>query len=113
MLGMYIWFMTYLVGCLFLWTGVIFSKMNLTSSELISGNPTESLSPSDVFLFSSSSDKEIGIPTEFPGLTVLLSWLCPRYKYYFPLEGILLLSARLMRPVAYIYSLRRPGEKLN
>ena len=106
-LGMYFFFLVHLHGRIFFWTGVIFSKLNLISLD----DASDSFSSSDIFLFSNASDKSIGIPTGFPGLTVLLSWLCTRYQYHFPFEGIFLVSAMLMRPMAYFYSLIRTGNK--
>ena len=110
MLGHYMVFLVHFHDRIFFWTGVIFSKMNLISLDDANGY---SFSSSDLFLFSNTSDKNIGIPTGFPGLTVLLSWLCPRYQYHFPMEGIFLFSAMLMRPMAYFYSFIRTGNKLN
>ena len=77
--------------------------------NVISQDAAGNLSTSDNFLF--SSDKTIGIPTGVPGITVLLSWLCPRYQYHFLLELIFLNSALLMRPMAYFYSHLRTGNK--
>ena len=110
MLGMYTFFLVHSHGRIFFWTGVVFSKMNLISADDISDNR---FSSSDRFLYSNATEKSIGIPTGFPGLTVVLSWLCTRYQYHFPMEGIFLLSAMLLRPVAYFYSLIRKGNKSN
>ena len=79
--------------------------------NVISQDAADNLSSSDYLFFSNASDKTIGIPTGVPGITVLLSWLCPRYQYHFLLELIFLNSAILMRPMAYFYSHIRTGNK--
>ena len=106
-MAQYCFFLAHLHGRIFFWTGAIFAKWNLISLE----NSTEDISTFDQFLFLNTSNKTIGIPTGFPGLTSLLSWLCSRYQYYFPVEGAFLISAMLMRPVAYFYSLIEKGDK--
>ena len=109
MLGHYMVFLVHFHDRVFFWTGAIYSKMNFINLDAASG---DRFSSSDLLLFSNASDKNIGIPTGFPGLTALLSWICPRYQYHFPMEGIFLFSAMLMRPMAYFYSLIRTGNKL-
>ena len=109
MMAQYCFFLAHLHGRIFFWTGAIFAKWNLISLE----NSTEDISTFDQFLFLNTSNKTIGIPTGFPGLTSLLSWLCSRYQYYFPVEGAFLISAMLMRPVAYFYSLIEKGDKFS
>ena len=110
MLGHYMVFLVHFHDRVFFWTGAIYSKMNFINLDAASG---DRFSSSDLLLFSNASDKNIGIPTGFPGLTALLSWICPRYQYHFPMEGIFLFSAMLMRPMAYFYSLIQTGNKLN
>ena len=110
-LGQYCFFLVHLHGRIFFWTGAVFSKMNFISLDDVSSG--DSFSSSDRFLFSNASNTSIGIPTGFPGLTVLLSWLFSRYQYHFPVEGMILITAMLMRPVAYFHYLIRTGNKFN
>ena len=107
-LGQYMFFVENFHGRSFFWTGAFFSKR--CKMNVISQDAADNLSTSDHILF--SSDKTIGIPTGVPGITVLLSWLCPRYQYHFLLELIFLNSAILMRPMAYFYSYIRTGNKV-
>ena len=106
LLGQYTFFLTHLHGRSFFLTGVFFSKMCLIRFD----DASDSFSTSDRFYFSNASDTSIGIPNGIPGITVLLSWLCPRYQYLFPVGGIILCSAMLMR---HFYFLIRPGNNNN
>ena len=44
-------------------------------------------------------------------LGILLSWLCTKYQYHFPLELLIFVSALLIRPMAYFYTFLRPGNQ--
>ena len=109
LLGQYTFFLTHLHGRSFFLTGVFFSKMCLIRFD----DASDSFSTSDRFYFSNASDTSIGIPNGIPGITVLLSWLCPRYQYHFPIEGIFLCSAVLIGQIANFFFLIRTGNNNN
>ena len=90
MLGHYFFFLTHVHGNIYFWIGAIFAKFNGIGIE----NDRESIHC-------------------FLGINILLIWLAIKHQYYFPFEAFAIVSAKLLRSMAYFYSLLCPGESLN
>ena len=106
MLGHYIFYLHLLVYYTFLNGGAFLVKWNKIGFELSIDLGFESDNDTNML--------PIGlydIPETLTELFILLSWLCTKYEYHFPLELLIFVSLYLITAMAYFYTLLRPGNK--
>ena len=105
MLGHYATYLSFLFYCTIYIGGSIFIKWSKRSLE----NDDDT-----IMLYTwYGHDTYHNISRGSQDLGILLSWLCTKYQYHFPLELLIFVSALLIRPMAYFYTFLRPGNQFH